>query len=589
MAAHRILTLNIGSQQVSLAEFRTGSKGTLALTALETRELVADPAADASRLAQATLAFGELAEALRIKGEPVHCTLPAHAVFSRLVKLPLVEPAKLAQTVGFEAQQNIPYPLSEVVWDYKCLSEPSAAEPEVLIVAAKTDLLEDWTGATEKAGMTPASFELAPLSLYNAFRYNYGEPVGCSLLVDLGSRTTNLVFIEPGKFFLRVISSGGTALTTLVSKEFSEPFSAAEQRKREKGFVGNALNQIESADGEIAKLSKVLRNGLTRLHAEIARSVSFYRSQQGGSVPTQVYLCGGGASLGMVEEFLAEKLSIPVELFNPLRCIQSNKDFPAPTLAKIAPTLGEHVGLALRSAWACPFASNLLPISIQQKSVRSQRVAAVAFTTLCLSAPLLAWGHHFNHAAALASAEVRRQSPQVDKLSRIQKELASTRREIDSLIERAAPLQGAVRDRQYWTMLIDHLHSKLPEEKVWITSFEISSAETAAKPGLAVKPRESKAAATSPASKVKAEPTTKPDPRQRLLLKGLYLENPRGIALVEQFGKALQNSDYFDVAPEQEWVRTNVLNPTEWAQEFAIPLYLKNPPAASSNPSAHTP
>jgi type IV pilus assembly protein PilM len=574
MASQRIITLSIGSQTVSLAEFRAGSKGTLSLRAFETRELLADPAADASRVSQASLAFGEMTEVLRAKKQPVHCTLPAQAVFSRLVKLAHVEPGKLVETIAFEAQQNIPYPLAEVVWDYKSLSEPGADEPEVLIVAAKSDLLEDWTAAAQGSGLQPATFDLAPLAIYNAFRYNYGEPDGCSLLIDLGSRTTSLIFIEPGKFFVRVISSGGSALTAAVAKEFSENFTAAENRKRTQGFIAQGANHADHPDPDVAKLSKVLRNALTRLHSEIARSIPFYRSQQGGSAPSKVYICGGGATVPMMAEFLSEKLSVPIEMFNPLQCVSASETFDTDTLARIAPALGEHVGMALRAVFHCPLVFNLLPPSIARKARQSQQTVAMALAGLCACAPLLAWGYHLNHSADLASNLVEKQKPKVEELTKTAKDLVSTKLEIDTLLEKARPLVSVARDRQYWTALVDHIHSKLPAEKVWITGFEIATADPK-KP--AVPPRGGKNPAPNPAAQSKEET------RERLVLRGLYLENPKGIAVVEQFGKALQKSDLYDVAPEQEWVRNNVLNPTEWAQEFVIPLYLKMPPASSAS------
>ncbi|MEI6714917.1 MAG: type IV pilus assembly protein PilM [Verrucomicrobiota bacterium] len=575
MASPRIITLSIGSQTVSLAEFRTGAKGALTLRAFETRELLADPAADASRVSQAALAFSEMTEAMKVKNLPVYCTLPAQSVFSRLVKLPHVQPGKLDETVAFEAQQNIPYPLAEVVWDYKSLSDPKSEDPDVLIVAAKTDLLEDWTAAAQGANLQPNAFELAPIAIYNAFRYNYGEPEGCSLLIDLGSRTTNLFFVEPGKFFFRVISSGGSALTAAVAKEFSENFTAAENRKRSNGFVAQGSNYADHPDPDTAKLSKVLRNALTRLHSEVARSISFYRSQQGGAAPTKVYISGGGAAMPLMGDFLSEKLSVPVETFNPFQCVSAAPSFDNAALASIAPIFAEHVGLALRASVTVPLAFNLLPLSIAKKALRNQQTLAIGMAAICMCAPLLAWGFHLNNASDLANKLISKQKPEVERLTKIDKEMASTRTEIAALLQKAKPLEAAVRDRQYWTSLIDHIHSKLPQEKVWITSFEIPPPEIVKSAG----PKNKNAPATH----------DKKDTRERLVLKGLYLENPKGIALVEQFGRDLQKSDLYDVAPEQEWVRNNVVNPTEWAQEFVIPLYLKMPPASSASTPATTP
>ena len=576
MALPRFFTLNLGTQTVSIAEFRSDSKGRLTLRRLESRDLLADPAADASRVSQASLALGEISASLKLKNQPIFAALPSQSVFNRFIKLSFVEPGKLKQTVEFEAQQNIPYPLPEVIWDFKNLSPPDAAEPDILLVAAKRELLEEWTDAARGASLVTQQFELAPLALYNAFRYNYGEPEGCSLIIDLGSRNTNLVFVEPGKFYLRVINSGGSALTAAVAKEFSESFTAAENRKRSSGFVAQGSSHADHPDPEIAKLSKVLRNTLTRLHAEIARSISFYRSQQAGAAPVKIYLSGGGANLPLMSEFIVEKLSVPVEIFNPLRCVRVGDGVDQSQIHLLAPVLGEHLGLALRSQFSSPMSLNLAPPSVERSQREKQQVLALAGAGLVLCAPLLAWGLHLSHSASLANLLIEKQKPKVEELTQLDKEIKSTQEQIQDLLQKAKPLESLARDRQYWTQLIDHIHSKLPAEKVWITSFEIP-------------PPKEATAKTSPALRGHAaQPTPAPqpkDPRQKLVLRGLYLENPSGVAVVEQFGKDLQNSPLYDVAPEQEWLRVNVVNPTEWAQEFVIPLYLKNPPP----PSVHLP
>ena len=334
----RIITLSIGSQTVSLAEFRPGRKnGSFNLHAIESRELMADPAADATRVSQASLLMGEMVGGLKAKNEAVRITLPAQATFSRMVKVPAMGGTELAETVSHEAKQNIPYPLEEVVWDYRIVFETEEHDPEVLIVAAKTDVLEDWTAVVQGSNLNPSGIELSTVALLNAFRFNYGEPEGCSLLIDLGARTTNLIFIEPGKFFIRTISAGGSSLTAAVAKEFGESFFLAESRKVTSGFVAQGSNFADSEDPELAKLSKVLRNAATRLHAEVARSVSFYRSQQAGSAPQRVYLSGGGASVPLMLEFWQEKLGIPAELFNPLRCVGLTKSLKPDQILPMAP------------------------------------------------------------------------------------------------------------------------------------------------------------------------------------------------------------------------------------------------------------
>jgi type IV pilus assembly protein PilM len=621
----RIFTLSSGSQTVSLAEFRPDKKGALQLHAIETRELVPDPAGDATRVAQSALAIGEMVESMKGNGLPVRLTLPAQSTFSRMVKLPAMSGSDLAQTVMYEAKQNIPYPLEEVVWDHRIVYETQAHEPEVLIAAAKTDLLEEWTAAVDGAGMQPNGIELATIALYNAFRYNYGEPEGCTLLIDLGARTTNLLFIEPGKFFIRTISSGGSTLTSAVAKEFAEPFTMAEARKRATGFIGQGSNFAEPEDPEQARLAKVLRNAVTRLHAEVTRSISFYRSQQAGAAPQRVLLCGNGAQTPLMPEFWEEKLGLPVEMFNPLRCIAASKNTNAASLALSAAQLGEHVGLALQGVFQCPVSVNLLPPALRRKSRVGQVALVIGLSAACITAPLLAWGFHLRHNADLATKQADSLTPRIAEVKKVASQLKELQGQIDATLKSTKPLEQAIFERRYWMTLLDQIHACLPEELVWITSFELEPSKE--------NKGDEAASSTAPPAPPTAGGKTQALKQQtvRLLLKGFYMENQKGAEVVDAFGKALKEqselvSEYFaaqnklkslgsptakdareeaqtaeaalnkaeenlkkagltalpvayTLAPVEDWIKTNKPHPTEWAQDFTIPLDLSAPPA----------
>jgi type IV pilus assembly protein PilM len=628
----RIFTLSTGSQTISLAEFRPDKKGAFELHAVETRELIPDPAADATRVAQSALALGEMVESLKAKGRSVRITLPAQSTFSRMVKLPAMSGTDLEQTVMFEAKQNIPYPLEEVVWDHRIVYESQAHEPEVLIAAAKMDLLEEWTAAVAGSGMQPSGIELAPVALYNAFRYNYGEPEGCTLLIDLGARTTNLIFIEPGKFFIRTISSGGSALTSAVAKEFSEPFAMAESRKRTDGFVGQGSNFAEPEDPEQARLAKVLRNAVTRLHAEVTRSISFYRSQQAGGAPQRILLCGNSAQTPLMLEFWEEKMGLPVEMFDPLRCVGVSRNLNQGALALSSVQLGEHVGLALQLRFECPVSVNLLPPALRNKSRVGQIALAVALSAFCLTAPMIAWGAYLRQHAEWSQKKAELLVPQIARVKKLADKIKETQREINDVLKTTKPLEQAIHERRYWLTLLDQIHAGLPKELVWVTSFDVDvvakegkGEETAASP---------KTPASPPASGAKDQTT--PRTVVRYLLKGFYMENPNGAKVVDAFGNALKKqselvSEYwaahegfkaaqasqlegtkpketgetlekaeerlrkaeeslrsegltshpvgYTVAPVEEWIKINKPNPTEWAQDFAIPLELIQPPS----------
>ncbi len=183
------------------------------------------------RLAQTKLVLSEVVQNRKLKGTKVYYAVSSQSVFTRFVKLPSVGEEQVDQIVGFEAQQNVPYPINEVVWDYQLVDSGDSSQVEVVIVAVKADLLDDINDSVEQAGLKTTLVDVALMALYNAFRYNYSDVQTGSLVIDIGSRTTNLIFIEPNKVFSRSIPNGGSTITQQIAKEFSEPFQQAEERK----------------------------------------------------------------------------------------------------------------------------------------------------------------------------------------------------------------------------------------------------------------------------------------------------------------------------------------------------------------------
>src|SRR5213082_2165393 len=369
----RIISLNLGSQTIGLAECHAKAEGGLVLQNYRLREVLVDPASEGIRRAQTSATLREMMAELQIRYDAVNYAVSAQSVFARFVKLPTVEEEKIERIIAFEAQQNVPFPIDEVVWDYQLIAGGGDEQVQVVLVAIKTDLLDEINGAVEETGLRTAIVDVATMALYNALRYNYADLSGCSLLVDIGARTTNLLFIEPQRIFSRSIAVGGSSITAAIAKEFNEPFAAAEFRKKRDGFVSLGGAYAEPTDPEVARVSKLMRSTMTRLHAEVMRSISHYRAQQQGGAPELVFLCGGSASTPYMREFFSEKLQLPVEFFNPLRNVTVSHSAPVTELTHSAHLLGELVGLALRSVSACPMELNLPPAVVVRRQELDKR------------------------------------------------------------------------------------------------------------------------------------------------------------------------------------------------------------------------
>ncbi len=556
-APNRILSLDLGTQTVSIAEFQMAKGGGLVLINHRSTELLADPGADSSRLSQAKIAASEMVAEMGCKGASVDYAVSAQAVFTRFVKLPSVGEEQVDQIVTFEAQQNVPFPIDEVVWDYQ-LVDSGSAEFEVVLVAIKSDLLDEINGAVEDSGLKTSIVDVSPMALYNAYRYNYSDQEGCSLIIDIGARTTNLIFIEPKKVFSRSIPIGGTKITEAIARDFNEPFGAAEERKKRDGFVSLGGAYADPDDPEISRVSKMIRNSMTRLHAEISRSISFYRSQQHGAQPVRVYLCGGSASLPYMREFFHEKLQMPVEFFNPLRNVAVGGTLDIDEIGKEAHTLGEVVGLALRNISSCPMELNLRPVSVINRLRLAQQRPYLILAVLCLVLILAGWWLYFGHAAAATSEVATKLQERIRPLKDMENRIGSVRADMKRQEEIAAPLMKAISDREFWPKIIDDINSRLPAQFIWIVSFSA---------------QEPKGTAVAPPV---AGPPAKGTPKvasQILMLQGLYLDNPRGAAVVDDFIGKLVESPFYEVNKNE--LKRSVPNESEWAFDYSVPLTLK--------------
>jgi len=572
----RIISLNLGSQTIGLAEFQAKAEGGLVLQNYRLREVLIDPVGEGIRHTQISATLREMMAELQIRREAVNYAVPAQSVFARFVKLPAVEEEKIERIIAFEAQQNVPFPIDEVVWDYQLIGGGGDEQVQVVLVAIKADLVDEINAAVEETGLRTKIVGVATMALYNAFRYNYADLGGCSLLVDIGARTTNLVFIEPQKIFSRSVPVGGSSITAAIAKEFNESVAAAEFRKKRDGFVSLGGAYAEPANPEIARVSKLMRSTMTRLHAEVMRSISHYRAQQQGNAPERVFLCGGSASAPYMREFFREKLHVPIEFFNPLRNVAVAHSAPVNELTRSAHLLGELVGLALRSVSACPMELNLPPAVVVRRQELEKRRPFFVMAAAAVVLALLGWGFYYTRAAQVArfsaakitniNAPMRAAEAKIDKL----------RKQAGSLDAVAAPLAVAINDRFFWTEILEDLNARLPKEDIWITELVPMSG------GKPVGVDEKRAAEIVPPSVV-ARSTTKAQAGSAaidgLLLRGLYLFNPKQQDVVVDYFRNLARSPYFNVDPNNQAraIKSTIPNNTEWAFPYELRLDLKKP------------
>src|SRR5436190_13282538 len=276
------LCFDFGAGSVKVGEFVANENGTLTLAQFGIKPLGQEGTQESKREAAVLKAIQELLSQKGYRGKNTNVCAPGFHVFSKFVKLPPVDTSKVTQIIQYEAQQNVPFPLEEVVWDYQILGSTPGGELEVLLVAIKAEIVEGLFRVTESAKLRLQLADVSPAALCNAFRYNYGDLEDCTMLLDIGAKTSNLLFFEKGKIFSRSINLGANSITQDFANESKLKFDNAEKIKIEEGFVSLGGAYEEPENPHQAAISKIARQFMTRLHIQVNQTMQFYRGQQGG-------------------------------------------------------------------------------------------------------------------------------------------------------------------------------------------------------------------------------------------------------------------------------------------------------------------
>src|SRR5437016_12092756 len=455
------LAVDFGAVNLKIAEFEINDSGGLLLKQYGLKSLGQEGTQESTREAAMTLALPELLSEKSFGSKVINLCAPGFHTFSKFVKLPPVDTSKVTQIIQYEAQQNVPFPLEEVVWDYQILGATATGELEVLLVAIKSDIVEGLFRVAETVGLRLQLVDVSPAALCNSFRYNYGDLEGCTMLLDIGAKTSNLLFFEKGSVYSRGINIGANSITQDFSKETRLSFAEAEKLKIEEGFVSLGGAYEEPENPHQAAISKIARQVMTRLHIQVNQTVQFYRGQQGGSAPQRLFLAGGASIMPYTAQFFAEKLNLPVEYFNPFRNIQIDTSIDLEELAKVAHSFGEVVGLGLRNVAQCPVEMNLMPKSSLKRQQFNQKKPYFIATVFSLVAGVLAYGWFYAKIAEIKREALDRLNVKVEPLRQKQTELQGELDKLSKLKQESSQLTEWMEQRFYWADVLSKLRRTL--------------------------------------------------------------------------------------------------------------------------------
>ena len=455
------LTVDFGAGSLKLAEFETNDSGGLTLKNFVIKPLGLEGSQEATREKAMLTALQEVLVEKGIKAKSVNVCAPGFHVFSKFVKLPPVDASKVGQIIQYEAQQNVPFPLAEVVWDYQILGSAPGGELEVLLVAVKSDIVEGLFRVVEHAKLKLQLCDASPAALCNAFRYNYGDLEDCTMLLDIGAKTSNLLFFEKGKVFSRSINLGANTITQDFATESKLKFDDAEKIKIAEGFVSLGGAYEEPDNAHQAAISKIARQFMTKLHIQVNQTLQFYRGQQGGSAPQRLFLSGGASIMPYTAQFFAEKLNVPVEYFNPFRNLQLDPAVNLEELSRVAHGLGEVVGLGLRNLANCPVEMNLMPDSTLRWRSFDQKKPYLIATVFSLALVAGAVGLMFSKLSANKEAEVNRLQPQVSELTMKSDKFKQAYSKLKKTQTEAGQAAQWLEQRYYWGDFITEMRAAL--------------------------------------------------------------------------------------------------------------------------------
>ena len=239
-------------------------------------------------------AIREAIEKAKIRTKNVAAAVSGHSVIVKKVSLPAMTRDELDEQIRWEAEQYIPFDVNEVNLDFQILNGGGGeGQMEVLLVAAKKDLVDDYVQVIREAGLVPVAIDVAAFAVENAFEANYDvRPDEVVALVNIGAQVVNINIISNGApAFTRDITTAGNQYTEEIQKALSISFEEAERIK-----LGGRRSE-NSQEVVPQEVESAMRSVTETVIGEISRSLDFFSATSADSRIERVVLCGGGAGV----------------------------------------------------------------------------------------------------------------------------------------------------------------------------------------------------------------------------------------------------------------------------------------------------
>ncbi|MDX2148614.1 MAG: type IV pilus assembly protein PilM [Planctomycetota bacterium] len=336
-------------------------------------KVLSTPGADANDVLRVSL--GTLVSQFDLTGASIAVSVPGHSAFARFAKLPPVEPKKVPDIVKFEAMQQIPFPLEEVEWDYQTFVSPDSPDVEVGIFAMTKEKISERLSLLQDVNINPDYVTLSPIAAFNALAYDleFSESTPGTVIVDVGTTSTDLVVAEAGRVWVRTFPLGGHQFTDALVNAFKLGYPKAEKLK------------LEAEESKHARhVFQAMRPVFTDLAQDIQRSIGYYQSLHKDAKLTRLIGLGSTFHLPGLRKYLKQQLGIEVYRIEEFKRLKLDR---LPEAQGDAAALGTRskfqessinlvtaYGLALQGLEMETIGANLMPVSVVREAMWRRKV-----------------------------------------------------------------------------------------------------------------------------------------------------------------------------------------------------------------------
>lgn len=342
--AKNCIGLDIGSSSIKVVQSKSSKKG-LSVQAFGVEPLPPQTIVDGTIMNQSAVvdAIRSLWGRLKIKQKDVAIAIAGHSVIIKKIQVPPMTPGELAEQIPWEAEHHIPFAKDDVEIDYQVTNKQNASgQMELLLVAAKKDVIQDYVAVVREASLVPQVIDVAAFTVQNAFEVNYplapGETV---VLVNVGAAISNINIVRDGvSMFTRDMTIGGSAFTEEIQKQLNVSHDEAEAYK-----VGGAYDEHGVVPQEV---ERIIESVAEVMAGEFQRSLDFYLATSADANVTRIYLAGGSAKIGALHRAIEKRSRLPVEVVDAWRRVQLDPKLDAAFLKAHSSEAMVGLGLSLR-------------------------------------------------------------------------------------------------------------------------------------------------------------------------------------------------------------------------------------------------